>query len=315
MAGAGWRHMPGAPSEAVAAQVVHDRIDILIDAMGWTELQRMAVFEPRSAPVQMTWLGYPNTTGLPSMDYRILDEITDPPGSEALCTEKLLRLPGCFVCYQPEADAPEPQMTKALSDPASGEPITFGSFNRLSKVRPATARTWGAILKAVPGSRLMLKSSLVSEDVKAEYLREFAGAGVGPERLVWSSYVFGPKAHLSMYHQVDIALDSFPYNGTTTTCEAAWMGVPVVTLTGRTHRERVGTSLLTALGLTELIAPTREKFIEIAADLAKDRSRLAEYHRSLRGRMSSSGLCDAKGFARKLEAALRGAWRARCVSP
>ena len=285
-----WRHMPDTTTEQLAAQILADKIDILIDTMGWTELQRMSVFEPRVAPIQMTWLGYPNTTGLPSMDYRIVDAITDPPGAEAFCTEKLLRLPGCFLSYLPDSSAPEPATTPALAQSAITNPqsaITFGSFNRLSKVRPGVARTWAAILRAVPDSRLILKTSLVSENVKAEYMREFAAEGVTPNRLIWSSFVTGVQAHLAMYHQVDIALDSFPYNGTTT-CEATWMGVPVITLTGDVHRARVGTSLLTALNLPELIAPTRERYIELAVDLANDRSRLAEYHTSLRVRMSAS---------------------------
>lgn len=318
LAGAGWRHIVGRDDELVS-QILADKIDILIDTMGWTELQKMSIFEPRIAPVQMTWLGYPNTTGLPSMDYRIVDALTDPPGAEAFNTERLLRLPGCFISYVPDVNAPEPRMTAAL-DPSIRNPqsadtgITFGSFNRLSKVRPSTARAWAAILKAAPESRLILKSSLVSDDVKAQYMKEFAAAGVAPERLVWSSFVSGMKAHLGMYHQVDIALDSFPYNGTTTTCEAAWMGVPVVTLTGEVgmHRARVGTSLLTTLGLPELIAPTVERYIEIAVGLANDRPRLAEYHRTLRARVSASPLCDAKGFARGLEAGIREAWRRWC---
>jgi protein O-GlcNAc transferase len=319
LAGPGWRHMAG-PDEELIARILADKIDILIDTMGWTELQKMAIFEPRIAPIQMTWLGYPNTTGLPSMDYRIVDDATDPAGAEAFNTERLLRLPGCFISYLPDANAPEPRMTPAL-DPSGRDGrsevydgITFGSFNRLSKVRPTTARAWAAILKAVPRGRLILKSSLVSEDVKAHYMKEFAAAGVGPERLVWSSFVSGIKAHLAMYHQVDIALDSFPYNGTTTTCEATWMGVPVVTLTGEVgvHRARVGTSLLRTLGLPELMAPTVERYIEIATGLANDRVRLIEYHRTLRGRMSASPLCDEKGFARRFEAGLREAWRRWC---
>jgi predicted O-linked N-acetylglucosamine transferase (SPINDLY family) len=316
IAGPGWRHVPGIPDAALINQILADQIDVLIDTMGWTMLHRMHIFEPRIAPLQMTWLGYPNTTGLPSVDYRIVDAITDPPGADAYSTERLLRLPGCFICFQPEANGPEPMMTPALAG-ASASHITFGSFNRLSKVRPSTARAWAAILRAVPDSRLILKSSLVSEDVKAQYLKEFAGEGVAPERLTWSSHVPGIHAHLAMYHQVDIALDSFPYNGTTTTCEATRMGVPVVTLTGEPgiHRARVGTSLLTALGLPELIAPTLERYVEIAVGLANDRPRLVEYHKTLRARMAASPLCDAKAFTRNFEAALRGAWREWCARP
>ena len=316
-----WRHMPRAGLEELAAQVLADKVDILIDTMGWTEHQRMQLFEPRVAPIQATWLGYPNTTGLPSMDYRIIDGITDPPGADAFVTEKLIRLPGCFLTFLPDPSAPEPVLTPWLSSSGSDIPhptshITFGSFNRLSKVRPAVARTWAQILGAVPNSRLFLKSSLVSEDTKATYMREFAAEGIAPDRIFWSSFVQGAHAHLAAYHQVDIALDSFPYNGTTTTCEATWMGVPVITLTGEVgvHRARVGTSLLTALGLPDLIAPTRDRYIQIAAELANDRPRLLEYHRTLRQRMAASALCDSKAYACNFEAALRQAWRDWCAT-
>ncbi len=257
-----WRHVPGIPNQHLAQVIAADSLDILIDTMGWTEHQRMGAMEPRLAPIQATWLGYPNTTGLPSMDYRIVDAITDPPGAEAYCTEKLLRLPGCFLSYLPDPTAPEPATTPALLAPTSD--ITFGSFNRLSKVGPEVARTWAAILRAVPGSHLLLKSSLVSEDVKAQYMREFAAEGIGAERLIWSSFVDTMHNHLAMYHQVDIALDSFPYNGTTTTCEATWMGVPVITLAGDVgvHRARVGASLLTAVGLPELVASIADELCD-----------------------------------------------------
>jgi predicted O-linked N-acetylglucosamine transferase (SPINDLY family) len=324
-----WRHVAAANDQQIAQLIVNDKIDILIDTMGWTEHQKMHVFEPRVAPIQATWLGYPNTTGLPSMDYRIVDAITDPPGAEAFVTEKLIRLPGCFLTFLPAPHSPDPALTPALAESQSAisqsrrgdhnpqSAITFGSFNRLSKVRPAVARTWAAILRAVPSSRLLIKSSLVSQDTKAHYMREFAAEGVAPERLIWSSFVPGVQAHLAMYHQVDIALDSFPYNGTTTTCEATWMGVPVITLTGEVgvHRARVGTSLLTALNLPELIAPTREKYIELAAQLANDRPRILEYHRTLRSRMAASPLCDSKTYAQNFEAALRQVWRQWCAKP
>jgi predicted O-linked N-acetylglucosamine transferase (SPINDLY family) len=304
-----WRQVLTQDRAQLAAVMLADQLDILIDTMGWTEHQRLEAMEPRVAPIQMTWLGYPNTTGLTSMDYRIIDNVTDPPGAEPFNTEKLLRLPGCFITYRPDADAPEPGATAATQSP-----ITFGSFNRLSKVRPACARTWAQILRAVPGSRLFLKSSLVSEDVKAQYLREFAAEDIAPDRLIWSSFVPSAHEHLKLYNQVDIALDSFPYNGTTTTCEATWMGVPVIALAGEVgvHRARVGASLLTAIGVPELIAPTRERYIEIAVQLASDRPRLGEYHKTLRARMAASPLCNAKAYTLNFEAALREAWQSWC---
>ncbi len=304
-----WRHCHAMSDETLRAQVLADGVDVLIDTAGWTELHKLQCFVPRAAPVQMTWLGYPNTTGLPTMDYRIVDAVTDPAGAERWCTEKLLRLDRCFLSFLPLATSPEPRMTAELE---SDGPITFGSFNRLSKVRERTARVWARVLARVPGSRLFLKSSLVSEDVKGQYERVFAAEGVGPERLLWSSFVAGMESHLAAYHRVDLALDSFPYNGTTTTCEALWMGVPVVALRGEVHRARVGASLLGAVGLDELVAATEDKYVDIAAGLALDRERLRGLHRGLRAKMAASELCDGAGFARALEGAVRGAWERWC---
>ncbi len=307
-----WRACHAMDIESLRAQIIADGIDVLIDTAGWTEHHRLGAFVPRAAPLQMTWLGYPNTTGLAAMDYRIVDAITDPPGAEQFCTERLLRLEGCFVCYTPPANAPQVQLTPALATPDSHHPITFGSFNRLSKVRPQVAALWAGVLARVPGSRLFLKSSLVSEDVKALYNAIFAAGGITPDRILWSSYVPGMDQHLAAYQQVDIALDSFPYNGTTTTCEATWMGVPVVTLRGDVHRARVGASLLTALGLESQIAASEEDYVEIAAGLAGDRAALAHQHQSLRGTMAASPLCDSTGYARRFETGLRSAWQEWC---
>ena len=305
-----WRHCHAATDDQLRAQVLADQIDILIDTAGWTELHRLHCFTPRIAPLQMTWLGYPNTTGLPTMDYRIVDAITDPPGAERLCTENLLRLDRCFLSFLPLSTSPDPRTTPALE--ADG-PITFGSFNRLSKVRPRTARTWAKVLARVPNSRLFLKSSLVSDDVRAQYETLFAAEGITPDRLLWSSYLPGMESHLAAYHRVDLALDSFPYNGTTTTCEALWMGVPVITLVGDTHRARVGASLLTAVGLPDLIASSEDHYIELAANLAQDRARLRTLHQTLRPTMAASQLCDTTGFARALDSALRQAWQSWCA--
>jgi len=309
-----WRSCGNLSDDEFAAQAAQDGIDIVIDASGWTDGHRLYAMVPRIAPIQMTYLGYPNTTGLPTMDYRIVDWHTDPAGAEAWCTEKLVRLPGCFVCFTPIDEKPEARLTPALEGDG-GAPITFGSFNRLSKVRPAVARAWAEILRRVPNSRLLLKTSIVSEGVKAQYARHFEERGVSPDRVEWSGFVKGLGDHLAMYRRVDIALDSFPYNGTTTTCEATLMGVPVVALAGSLHRGRVGVSLLTAMGLPELIARDEEEYIRIAVGLAGDRARLAELHRTLRDRMLASPLCDAAVFARGLEGALWGVWREWCARP
>jgi len=305
------------------AQIRADQVDILIDTAGWTEHQRLSLFTPRAAPLQMTWLGYPNTTGIPAVDYRIVDAITDPPGAEAFATEKLLRVPGCFLSFTPTSTAPEPKLspflvsTSQIPNPkseisSSPLPLTFGSFNRLSKVRPAITRTWARILARVPNSRLFLKSNLISADVKAQYNAIFQEEGIVPDRILWSSYIPTTESHLAAYHQVDLALDSFPYHGTTTTCEATWMGVPVITLAGDHHRSRVGASLLTALGLQSHIAHTHEQYIELAVNLATDLPRLLDLHITLRARMAASPLCDTRTYAANFEAALRQTWRTWC---
>ncbi len=304
-----WRHCHAASDDDLRAQIIADGIDVLIDTAGWTELHRLQCFTPRIAPIQITWLGYPNTTGVPTMDYRIVDWTTDPAGAERFCTEQLMRLDRCFVCFRPLETAPPPRMTPELEGDG---PITFGSFNRLSKVRERTARTWAKVLARVPGSRLFLKSSLVSDDVRAQYEKLFAAEGITPDRLLWSSFLPGMEAHLAAYHRVDLALDSFPYNGTTTTCEALWMGVPVIALEGDVHRARVGASLLRAAGLPELLAATEEEYIEKAVALAQDRARLRQLHNTLRDRVAASELCDARGFARALESVIRTAWERWC---
>jgi predicted O-linked N-acetylglucosamine transferase (SPINDLY family) len=270
----------------------------------------------------MTWLGYPNTTGLPTMDYRIVDAITDPPAAEASATEQLLRLEGCFLGFTPAATAPEPKLspfleaarTSDIRHPRLHMPLTFGSFNRLSKVRPAITHTWAKILARVPNSRLFLKSNLVSDDVKAHYNAVFLQHGVTPERILWSSYLPAIESHLAAYHNIDIALDSFPYHGTTTTCEATWMGVPVITLAGDHHRSRVGASLLTALGLQSHVAYTHDEYIDKAVTLANDTPRLLDLHTTLRARMAQSLLCDTRAYAANVESALRAAWREWCMS-
>jgi predicted O-linked N-acetylglucosamine transferase (SPINDLY family) len=306
------------PDAQFREQVLADQIDVLIDAAGWTEHQKLAAFVPRLAPLQMTWLGYPNTTGLPTMDYRIVDAITDPPGAEQFCTEKLLRLPGCFLTFQPIEFSPSPKLSASLAAIAAGArtgpdyPLTFGSFNRLSKVRPQVVRTWARLLARVPHARLFLKSSLVSDDVKAGYNSIFEAEGVPADRILWSGYLPSLEHHLSAYHHVDIALDSFPYNGTTTSCEAVWMGVPVIALAGDVHRARVGASLLTALGLPELIAQSESEYVGLAAALANDPPRLLKYHEALRPQMAASPLCDSRAYARNFESVLRQAWREWC---
>lgn len=304
-----WRDIFSMSDKQVAEQVRSDSIDVLIDLAGHTGANRLWLYARRLAPVQATYLGYPNTTGLSTMDYRITDFLADPEGQEKFYTEKLLRLPGCFLCYQPPAEAPE---VAPLPANKTGR-ITFGSFNNLAKINSRTIQIWSKILRAVPESRLFLKNhSLTDPATRERYWAMFREQGVPSDRIELIGTVSSSAAHLALYGEVDIGLDTFPYNGTTTTCEALWMGVPVITLVGHTHAGRVGLSLLTTVGLRELAAITPEEYVACAAALAADIGSLSALRASLRERMRASPLCDAAAFAGTLETAFREIWRRWC---
>lgn len=304
-----WREIRGLPTERVVEQIRHDAIDILVDLAGHTGDNRLPVFAQRPAPIQISYLGYPNTTGLSAVDYRLTDIETDPPGQEQYHTETLIRLPRGFLCYQPPAGLAFESTPPVTT---SGH-ITFASFNQAWKISRRTIAVWAGILGEVPGSRLMLKNRSFREPVMRErFVVLFGEAGIPRERLDFISWTPRPEDHFTQYRRVDIALDTFPYNGTTTTCEAMWMGVPVVTLAGARHASRVGLGLLTRLGLTDLVAHDEKEYAAIAVRLAGDPGRLADLHRSLRDRMASSALCDAAGFTRDLETLYREMWGAWC---
>jgi predicted O-linked N-acetylglucosamine transferase (SPINDLY family) len=262
--------------------------------------------------VQATWLGYPNTTGAPTVDWRLVDEFTDPPGAEAHCTERPMRLETCFLCFTPDRDAPEATLTPATASADSAAPVVFGSFNRMTKVNDATLDAWAAVLRAVPDSRMLVKLRIMSDELLAQTRDLFARRGVEGSRITPLPFTKSSQEHALMYAQMDVALDAFPYNGTTTTCEAAWMGVPVVTLAGTNHRGRVGVTLNTALGQPELIAHDVDDYVRIAAGLAADRAALGRRRLGLRARMAASPLCDATGYAARFERALRAMWHERC---
>jgi predicted O-linked N-acetylglucosamine transferase (SPINDLY family) len=304
-----WREVTTIDDPALAAMIARDRVDVAIDLAGHSKGARLPALALRPAPVCVTYLGYPNTTGMPGMDYRIVDSKTDPPGAEALSTETLLRLDPCFLCYRPLDEAP----AVAPAPCAAAGRVTFGSFNIADKISPKTAAVWSRVLLAVPGSRLLLKSSKLADPASlARLLALFESNGVGQDRIEVLPYSSGVREHLGLYSRMDIALDTFPYNGTTTTCEALWMGVPVVALEGTMHAGRVGVSLLSAVGLPELIAKTPDEFVRIATGLASDRGRLGALRAGLRERMAASPLRDAKAFAARFEGALREVWRAWC---
>ncbi|MEO5375313.1 MAG: tetratricopeptide repeat protein [Alphaproteobacteria bacterium] len=304
-----WRDLRGMSNRQVAALVREDGIDILVDLAGHTADNRLPVFAQRPAPLQVTWIGYPGTTGCPAIDVRFTDALADPPGAaDALHTERLVRLPHGFLCYRPPDDAPEP----AAGPPAEAAP-TFGCFNNLAKVNDGVVAVWAALLAQVPGARLVLKSAQLADVGQcAETRTRFAEHGVDPDRLDLVGRVASRRDHFLAYGRVDVALDPFPYAGVTTTCESLWMGVPVVTLAGRTHAARVGVSLLTRVGLADLIAADEDHYVAIAAALVRDRTRLRSLRPGLRSRLAASPLGDAGLFTRALEGVYREMWRAWC---
>ncbi|MBK9991782.1 MAG: tetratricopeptide repeat protein [Verrucomicrobia bacterium] len=305
-----WRDIARLNDEQAAALIREDKIDILVDLAGHTARHRLLVFARKPAPVQVTWLGYPNTSGLDAIDYRITDTVSDPVGqTEAWQSEKLVRLPETFSCYRPSDDAPAVSALPALENGY----ITFGSFNHFAKINPAVLDLWARLLVRLPLSRLLLKARSLADPETAAYTRErFARHGVTADRVALRSDELSVAAQLSLYQGVDIALDTFPYNGTTTTCEALLMGVPVVTLAGQTHVSRVSASLLTHLGRPEWVSHSEDEYIEKCVDLAADLPRLAETRVAQRERFLLSPLCDARRFTRNLEAAYREMWLRYC---
>ncbi|HXW23410.1 MAG TPA: tetratricopeptide repeat protein, partial [Xanthobacteraceae bacterium] len=297
--------------ELAAARIREDAIDILIDLSGHTSRNRMMLFARKPAPIAVTWLGYPNTTGLPAIDYRLTDKVADPPGdADALNSERLVRLEPGFLCYRAPEDA---GAVAPLPARANGH-VTFGSFNNVAKLSPATIALWARLLHEVPGARLLLKASQFKDrETRARTAAAFAAAGVGADRLTILPPEPATAAHLATYARVDIALDPLPYNGTATTCEALWMGVPVVTLRGDRHAARVGASILSMAGLDRLIAATPDEYVAKAVGLARDRDGLAALRASLRERLRASPLGDGAGFARAVEAAYRTMWRDWCA--
>lgn len=306
-----WVDIANLESEPAARRILDDKIDILVDLAGHTANNRLDVFARRPAPIQVTYLGYPNSTGLPTMDYRITDAHADPEGlTDEDYTEKLVRLPRVFLAFSHPHEAPE---VGAL--PASrGEPLTFGSFNAIHKLSDFVLELWARVLRAVPDSRLLLKTKAFADEGVADRFRgKLEALGVAPERITLLGFEKERSHHLAIYNRVDIALDTFPYHGTTTTCEAMYMGVPVITLAGETHASRVGASLMNAVGLPELVADSPEAFVRIAERLAADREALENMRQGLRQRMADSTLMDGAGLARAMEAAYREMWRKACA--
>ena len=305
-----WRPVAGASDEQLAAQIRADGIDILVDLAGHTAGHRLQTFALKPAPVQITWLGYPGTTGLDAMDYRCSDPWADPPADTTrFSSEHVLRLPRTTWCYVPPAGSPPVAPPPALTEST----VTFGSFNNFGKISDATLDMWAEILRRTPGSRLILKNvAMRSPAAVAQSRDRLASRGISAERLELLGKDASLIDHLTQYHRIDISLDTFPYHGTTTTCETLWMGVPTITLAGPNHASRPGVSLLTTVGLDDLIAQTPQEYVDKAVELAGDLPRLAEIRAGLRQVMLESPLMDAPSFARDMEAGYRDVWRAWC---
>ncbi len=303
-----WRDIAGQSDEAVSQLIRGDEIDILVDLSGHTAAHRLLVFARKPAPVQVTWIGYPNTTGLEVMDYRLSDAFADPPGmTEHLHTEQLVRLPEIYVPFQPPDDSPAVNHAPVLS---RGH-VTFGSFNSLAKLTPKMIGIWSRILRALPTARLMILS-VPEGETRVRLRAAFEHHDVSPERLDLKGRL-PSEEFLAAYHLADIALDSFPYHGTTTTCYTLWMGVPIITLAGRSHVARVGVSMLSNLGLERLIARNEQEYVSLAVALAQDPRELATLRASLRERMLASPNTDGARVTRFLEAAYAKMWKDYCV--
>jgi predicted O-linked N-acetylglucosamine transferase (SPINDLY family) len=302
-----WRDVSRKTDDELDQLVRDDRIDILVDLAGHIGGNRLLVFARKPAPVQVTYIGYQNTTGMSAMDYRFTDLRADPPGmTDAFYTEELVRLPRSFFCYRPPDGVP------AITPLPASKPgqITFGAFNAFRKTTPDVITAWMRILKRLSESRLLVLASCGGYVERR--LREMAAEfGVDPRRVKLFDRRSIPE-YMEFVQQADIALDTFPFTGHTTTCDACWMGVPVVMLEGNTYASRFGGSVLANLGLENLIARSVDEYVEIAVELATDLDGLAQLRAELRPRMAASALLDFQGFTRNVEAAYRRMWLKYC---
>lgn len=303
-----WTNINGLDNDTAAEIIRKDAPDILIDLAGHSAMNRLPLLARRLAPVQISYLGYPNTTGLPAITHRLVDEITDPNGeADAFATEKLVRFSPCAWTYEAPSDAPEPAIPGLTSS------VTFGSFNNFLKVTDHTLAVWSRILAQVPNSRIFIKSLYLEDpEVRRNVLDRIISAGIAEDRLEISGFFDATHDHLNAYNRVDVALDTFPYNGTTTTCEALWMGVPVVSLIGDRHAARVGLSLLTAIGHPEWAAINEDAYIEKAVTLAKDHAQRTQLRHLLRSKVAASILCNHAEQAARFTDALRDIWTSWC---
>jgi len=304
-----WRPIFHKSDAEVANLIRQDKIDILIDLGGHTGDNRLLVFAQKPAPIQVTWLGYCNTTGLSTMDYLLSDGIAIPEKTIQKFSETIYRLPGSYLCYQ------APDYAGEVSPPPflNNKYITFGSFNNLSKVNETIIGWWCEILQKVPNARLVLKTrQLKEEDVQNKIIAQFNRGGISTDRIEILGDFVSNKEHFSLYGKIDIALDTYPYNGVTTTCDALWMGVPVITLAGDQFISRNSASILSSLELTEMIASNPEEYVDIAVRLAGQPEKLEHLRTSTRARFGKSALGNPGIFVENLESAFRAMWSKWC---
>ncbi|KAI3987338.1 hypothetical protein MKX01_003088 [Papaver californicum] len=304
-----WRYIYGVDEKKVAVMVREDKIDILVELTGHTANNKLGIMACKPAPIQVTWIGYPNTTGLPTIDYRITDSLADPPDTTQKHIEELVRLPDSFLCYTPSPEAGPVSPTPALSNGF----ITFGTFNNLAKITPKVLEVWARILCAVPNSRLVVKCKpFCCDSIRQKFLSTLEQLGLESLRVDLLPLILLNHDHLQAYSLMDISLDTFPYAGTTTTCESLYMGVPCVTMAGSVHAHNVGASLLRKVGLGHLVAKTEDEYVKLSVQLANDITTLSHLRMSLRGLMVKSPVCNGSTFILGLESKYRQLWHRYC---
>lgn len=307
-----WRDLYEKEALPAATTIANDEIDILVDLAGHSGSNRLDIFAHKPAPIQITWIGYPNTTGLPEMDYRVTDANADPLDTTQKFTEELIRLPGSFLCYTPGPHHPP----VAPSPYEENGYVTFGSFNNFAKINTVVLELWTQVLLAVPNSHLYMKCKPFSDEaIRNRAMEEIMAFGIDQSRIHLVGHVQEVKNHLSLYSKIDIALDTFPYAGTTTTVESIYMGVPVVTLKGHNHAHNVGVSLLRSVpSITHLIAENDEEFVSKAVALANDLEKLKNIRKGLRQDLLSSRLCDRSSYMKNVMEMYRNVWEKYCSS-
>ena len=304
-----WVVASGWTPAQLARRIREDGIDVMMELSGHTSHNRLMVLAQRVAPVQVSFLGYPGSTGVPNIDWLLADSVVVPPAHDPLCTERVHRLPNTVFCYAPEVDYPYPSYDAAKA----WRPLTFGSFNNVPKLTPHTIALWAKVLARVPGSRLLLKAPSFRDESAIRIFRErFEQQGVDASRIEFRGPV-GLTDMMAEYADVDIALDPVPYNGGTTTLQALWMGVPVVVKEGQNFVSRMGASFMRAAGFPEWVATSDEDYVAIAARMAADRQALLQLKAGLRTRLQAASAWDIDRYTRDMESALRAMWTDHCT--